>query len=165
MLRRIILTGLVFISFQTIVTAQEKKKIANAGFGAGLHYGGIGCNISVAPVKYLALEGGLGYNFVGLGINGGAAFRILPNRRVCPDIGFLYGYNAAIKVKNAQEQNKSYYGFSAAAGIKIWNKVHRQFFNLQFLIPFRSDEYEEDLSKLVVENKPPDFAISLGYHF
>jgi len=45
------------------------------GIGTGLDYGGLGVKIEGTPIPYLGIFGGVGYNFRGLGLNGGLSFK------------------------------------------------------------------------------------------
>jgi hypothetical protein len=145
----------------------------NLGVGLGLDYGGVGCRVGYIPFRYLQIYGGAGYNFAEIAYNAGAAFRILPNKNVCPYVGAIYGYNAVIKIIGTGGFQRSYYGPSIQAGIEIRSYKKKNFFNLEILYPFRSDAYylkmDELLNnpniKFVGTGKPQLVSIGLGYHF
>lgn len=92
----------------------------SAGLGLGLDYGGIGANILMYPHRNIGFFLGFGYNFVKMGVNSGIKARvILGNSR--DNIGLsalmMYGYNAAIGIKDYPELGKVFYGFSFGLGI------------------------------------------------
>ncbi len=143
----------------------------NIAPGMGIDYGGIGGRLTYLPIKYLGLFGSAGYNFVGLGYNVGATVRILPDKKFCPTFNVMYGYNAVILVVNASQYNNIYYGPSISGGIEIhFKKQTGNFLNVELIVPFRSQEFTDDLNN--IRNMNPDFitepfpiAFSIGYHF
>jgi hypothetical protein len=156
------------------VNSQETANFSkvNIGIGMGLDYGGIGGRLSYLPVKSVALFGAVGYNLLKTGFNAGGTFKFLPSKRLCPTIGAMYGYVAAIKVKGAEQYNQNYYGPSVSIGLEFKPAKHpRNFWNVKFIYPFRSHEYRSDLSNIKsnpyikFENKPHDVTFSFGYHF
>jgi len=66
------------------------------GPGLGLDYGGLGIKVEYLPIKYVGIYGGVGYNFLSVGWNVGATVKILPDKRVSPNVMAFYGYNAAL---------------------------------------------------------------------
>ena len=81
-----------------------------------------------------------GYNIVGLGYNFGVSLKALPNQRVCPYLIEMYGYNAVIKITGLSGYDKIYYGPSAGLGLEIWNRRRFNYFNFEFILPFRPKE-------------------------
>ena len=83
----------------------------------------------------------------------------------------MYGYNAVLVIDGADEQNKTYYGASAGAGIELHRRDKPNFWNFGMLIPFRSKEYRDDID--AIRNNPNyeltepllPVTISVGYHF
>jgi hypothetical protein len=182
---------ILFLSFYVIDSeAQKNKKSAdeeeneydenyefsetktidfNIGIGLGIDYGGIGGKLTFRPTPYVGLFGALGYNIVGAGYNVGAIVRILPEAKVCPYVSFMYGYNATIIIEGMSSENKIYYGTSLGGGIELQKKNNR-FWNFGFVIPFRSQEYNDDIDALknnssIELTEPLPFQISVGYHF
>jgi hypothetical protein len=148
----------------------ETKQISvNLGIGLGLDYGGIGGKLTFRPTQYVGLFGALGYNLNGAGYNVGAIVRILPEAKVCPYFSLMYGYNAVIVIDGMSSADKTYYGTSIGAGIEL-QKKNNKFWTFGFVIPFRSQEYKDDLDALknnpsVELTDPLPFQISVGYHF
>jgi hypothetical protein len=143
----------------------------NVGVGAGMDYGGFGGRFTILTCKRLEFFGALGYNLLELGLNAGAAYRILPQSRICPYFGAMYGYNAVIKVTGADMYNQTYYGPTWNIGLEFWPKGSPGFLNLELLVPIRSSEYTNDLKSLksnpniTFKNEPVPIGISIGYHF
>ena len=149
----------------------EPESKMNIGLGLGLDYGGIGGRITFLPIKRLAVFVSLGYAIVDLGYNVGAQLRITPGNRICPSIGLMYGYNGVIKVQNAPEYDKIYYGTSASIGLEIHFKGKPNYLNVEIVVPFRPESFYDDwdkvkqLSNFSTQSEPLPIAISVGYHF
>src|SRR5688572_8531002 len=86
----------------------EAESKFNLGLGLGLDYGGIGGRITFLPVKRLAIFAGIGYPLVDFGYNIGAQVRFIPDGRVCPTFGVMYGYNGVIIVQGFSQYDKVY---------------------------------------------------------
>ena len=164
---------LVLIASALIAHAQfeiaEEESNANLGFGLGVSYGGIGARLSFLPVNHLAIFGAAGYNLDGLGYNIGAEWRILPGKKVVPVFLAMYGYNGVIVVQGAEQYNKTYFGPTVGGGIEIHNRNGQNFFTIELLAPFRSQQFWDDIDDL--QNNPAieitgpwPVAFSFGYH-
>jgi hypothetical protein len=121
-----------------------------------------------APVKWVALFGAIGYNLNGAGYNGGLVFRVLPDKKVCPYVTGMYGYNAVIVIEGLSERNKTYFGPSLGGGIELRMR-NRNFWNFGLLFPFRSAEFRDDFDDLknnpsIEITEPLPVQISVGYH-
>jgi hypothetical protein len=149
----------------------ERESRVNIGLGLGMDYGGIGGRISFMPVKRLALFGAIGYALADFGYNVGAQLRIIPDGKVCPTFGFMYGYNGVIIIENASDLNKIYYGTSISGGIEIHFGGKPNFMNIELVVPFRSQEFYDYWDALKQSgaidaiSDPLPVAFSIGYHF
>ncbi|HXB39015.1 MAG TPA: hypothetical protein VNZ49_00645 [Bacteroidia bacterium] len=164
---------------KTVTAPQNPKAIApktnvglsSLGFGLGMDYGGlIGLNLTVYPLKNVGLFGAAGYALIGVGYNVGLKLRWVPQNeyyKVCPFAEIMYGYNAVIKVTNADQYNKMFYGITWAAGLDF--KRGDGGWSLAFLVPLRGPEvanYENDLQKnhnVKITQQLLPFAFSVGY--
>lgn len=175
-MKKIILVSALFtFLLQMNIQGFTKNNIfinnVNIAPGMGIDYGGIGGRLTYLPIKYFGLFGSAGYNFVGFGYNVGVTARILPDKKICPTLNVMYGYNSVILVLNASQYNKIYYGPSVSAGIEIhFKKETGNFLNVEIVVPFRSQEFTDDLND--IRNLNPDFiseplpiGFSIGYHF
>ena len=148
----------------------DEREFASFGFGLGLDYGGIGIQIAFMPIKSIAVFGGVGYNLDGAGYNAGASFLLMPDKKVCPKLVAMYGYNAVIVVKGADQYNKTYFGPTIGGGIQINTRNNQNFINIELLVPFRSSEFDADVKSLKNNSSITDFqdplpiAFSFGYH-
>jgi hypothetical protein len=148
----------------------DDRHIANFGVGFGLDYGGIGVQLAFMPIKSIALFGALGYNLDGAGYNAGISFLLMPSKKVCPKLVAMYGYNAVIVIKGADQYNKTYLGPSIGGGVQINTGNNQNFINVELLIPFRSSEFSNDMKALQNNSSitglrdPLPFTISVGYH-
>jgi hypothetical protein len=152
-------------------TEETSTSSGNFGIGLGLDYGGIGAKASFLTSPKFALFAGLGYNFDGLGFNGGGILRLSPDKRVCPTLTAMYGYNAVIKITGDLEFSESYYGPSFGFGLEFHGRNNpSNFFNLELLVPVRNRDFKDDLdafqnNPFIDINDPFPINISLGYHF
>jgi hypothetical protein len=148
-----------------------KAGISSFGFGLGMDYGGlIGLNLTVYPLKNIGLFGAAGYALIGVGYNVGIKLRWIPENeyyKVCPFAEIMYGYNAVIKVTNADQYNKMFYGITWGAGLDF--KRGDGGWSLALLIPIRGPEvanYENDLQKnhnVKITQQLLPVAFSVGY--
>jgi hypothetical protein len=148
---------------------EEEEYKANLGFGMGISYGGFGARLSVLPVKQVALFAAGGYNLDGFGYNVGAEFRLLPGKKIVPALLAMYGYNAVIVVRGAEQYNQTYYGPTIGGGVEIHSGNGQNFFTIELLVPFRSREFDLHLRSLQSNPSieiagPWPVAFSFGYH-
>ncbi len=150
----------------------EESPKQNIGIGLGLDYGGLlGIRYTYMVAPKFGLFGSVGYILVGPGFNFGATCKFLPEKKVTPTLGAMYGYNAAIKVVGASEYDKIYYGPSLSAGVEVkTGRNQKNFWNFELVVPFRSSEYKDDMDSLLnnpdIEiTEPLPFTLSIGYHF
>jgi hypothetical protein len=141
------------------------------GAGIGLDYGGYGFRLSASPSESVVIFGDLGYNLLEIGYGAGLDFRLIPKSNVCPYFGVLYGYNAVIKIENANNLSQSYFGPSLNFGVEFRSKRKPNYLNLELVVPFRSRQFHDDYNELknnygvVFKNSLYPVAFSIGYHF
>ena len=153
---------------QDVVDDTEQSK-GNIGFGLGVSYGGIGARLSYLPVSQVALFAAGGYNFNGLGYNVGAQFRLSGAKRAVPYAIAMYGYNGVVVVRGLEYNSKTYYGMTAGGGVEIHQVNGQNFFTIELLYPFRSQEFWDHVEMLkndpnVEMTGPLPVAFSFGYH-
>jgi hypothetical protein len=172
-----IILCLFLVSFNLL--AQDSISVPRAidktsfGLGAGFDFGGIGANLLVYPTENVGLFGGMGYAIAGVGFNAGAKFRLISKKHDAdPYALVMYGYNAAIGVKNASNYNKLFYGPTFGFGFDLRSKRNtRSYWSMALLIPIRSSEvndYMDDLKNnhgVEFKNELPPIGISIGYRF
>lgn len=148
----------------------EKEEISyvNIGVGLGMSYGGIGARLSAFPIQHFGVFGAVGYNFHKAGYNVGGIIRTLPEKKFCPVIMGMYGYNGVIVVLDADQYNKTYYGPSFGGGTEI-RFNNKTYLNVELLVPIRSQEWRDDLDALrnnpsIEITEPLPVAFSIGYH-
>lgn len=142
------------------------------GAGLGFEYGGIGAQAEYLPSPYLGIFAGAGYNLWDLGFNAGVIGRMFPEKKATPVFTAMYGYNAAIKIRNVYgvPSGQSYYGLTLGAGAELKSgKLKKNKVSLGLRIPFRSTDFENDYKKLKDQGYTfnPDIlpiAFSFGYH-
>ena len=110
------------LNAQSQTDSTEIHKIADRislGIGLGQDYGGMGANLLVYPHDNIGLFGGAGYAIAGMGYNVGLKYRFFSrnNPRTNFYVMGMYGYNAAVKVKNGGSFDKLFYGPSIGFGI------------------------------------------------
>jgi len=156
--------------FESHIYGQEVSK-KYFGFGLGLDYGGYGGKIEFLPVKNFGIFGSLGYIFFREGWNLGFTCKILPLKKVSPNLLYFYGFNGALIVEGASHFNTVSYGVTVGANldIKVNNKGDK--FSLGFFIPMRSsnflDRYNEvkNNGSISMKNELLLYTISLGFNF
>ena len=149
----------------------EIREVGSLGFGMGLDYGGlIGVNLLFYPQNNVGIFLGGGYALAGFGFNTGIKIRLLKGR-INPYLVGMYGYNTVIKVIDASQFDKFFYGPTVGFGCDLrQSKVFSGgYFTGALLIPIRSSDvydYIDDLeNNHSVEFNTPlmPFAISFGY--
>ncbi|RYG49942.1 MAG: hypothetical protein EOO01_11815 [Chitinophagaceae bacterium] len=148
---------------------------AYIGLGIGLDHGGIGVRAEFLPAKWLGIFAGAGYNLVDPGMNAGASLKILPGKKVTPTAVIMYGYNAAIKIRNHMSgtdiHRESYSGFSAGAGVDaLAGRSGNNKISFVVFLPFRNSVFHRDYDDFKeagfeFKSRPTPFALSIGYSF
>lgn len=170
----LIVTTVTLQAQDSTTTVKQNKLKTSIGIGLGLDYGGIGANILYYPSNKIGLFGGVGYAIAGYGYNVGAKFRLNSKKespKIDPYLLAMYGYNAAIVVKNVSYFNKLFYGPTLGFGIDFKPKSLSKtgYWSLALLIPIRSsdvDQYIKDLednNNIEFENNLLPIGISIGY--
>ena len=168
----ILLAGL---NFDSIGQEQPSYDGSALGFGMGLDYGGFGMNFNYFPINDLGFFIGGGYALADFGVNGGIKVRVVSDKkftRVSPFLIGMYGYNTVIKIENASQYNKLFYGTTIGFGVDFLGNPHRKgYLSLALLIPIRNsnvNEYIDDLKNnhgVNFTNKLTPVTISIGYKF
>lgn len=151
--------------------ASEKNSSA-AGIGIGLPYGGIGARISYNPFEQTALFLGMGYNFAGVGINGGLQYILPSSKQTEVYFTAMYGANASIVIEGWGEFSKNYYGPSLGLGVRI-NSLRNEgsFWDVGIIVPIRSSSFNDDFDDLENSSffsdlsRPWPVLITVGYNF
>lgn len=122
------------------------------GFGIGQDYGGIGGNILYYPQRNVGLFCGLGYNLAGVGFNLGVKSRIAVGSSKSQVMLYalaMYGYNAVVKVADAPNLNKVFYGPTVGAGLDFKPKKYSDdYMSVSLFVPLRSSEVQEYMDYL-----------------
>lgn len=163
---------LLFAQSDTIITIPSKDEPADiftAGLGYGQDLGGIGANLTYYATKRLGFQGGLGYALVGIGYNAGVKYRFLKGTtltRRTPFITALYGYNAAIKVKNSSSLSKVFFGPSFGFGFdsKVLGTSHT-YWSFAILYPITGDNIQNylDDNNISLSNYLSPITLSISY--
>jgi hypothetical protein len=148
---------------------------ATFGVGFGLDYGGLGANLTLYPAKNLGLFAGAGYALADAGYNVGVKIRLFSPHNP-PKLQFsilgMYGYNTAVKIFNAEELSKLFFGPTIGAGLDL--KLKKQssgYFSFGLFIPIRNEEVSEYIDYLKYDRGVDfsmellPFAVSAGYRF
>ena len=162
----------VFLMFiGTQIYGQNEQKVY-LGAGMGLDYGGIfGGKIEYLPVKNFGLYGGLGYNLLSIGWNVGATYKILPDKKVSPNLMLFYGYNGVSNVENAPEYKMTSYGVTIGGNldIKIGRKGNKLSISLFF--PIRTQKFLDNYDaikndpRVELKNDLLPIAFGIGYNW
>lgn len=168
--------GLFLLAIQ--LNAQDVSPVSEAstnttlGLGVGLDYGGIGANMLVYTNKNVGFFGGFGYAIAGLGFNAGTKIRIISTKHFTdPYFLAMYGYNAAIKIKNGEGYNKMFYGPNFGFGLDFRTKrVKKGYWTVALLVPVRSSKVNKYIDAMESEGvefntKLLPITYSIGYRF
>ena len=153
----------------------EKQKKADDpkiyfGVGMGLDYGGIlGIKAEYLPIKHLGIFGGVGLNLMPVGWNAGLTFKMLPDKRVSPNLMAFYGYNAIVKIINASQYDMTSYGVSFGVNVDV--KIRRSKLSFGIYLPIRSSKFQAHYSELLsnpnieFKHKLLPVAWGIGFNF
>jgi len=148
---------LFFLIFSLQLNAQDslKKYFQNdkisIGMGGGLDFGGFGYNLIAYPKKGVGIFGGLGFAVAGIGYNAGIKLLLTKNetKSTVPYLIAMYGYNAAVYLKDYDELNKLFYGYSIGIGVDYQPPRRTDsYWSFAILLPFRSSKlaaYESEI--------------------
>lgn len=154
-----------------IGTSAQSDQSLYIGPGIGFDHGGFGAKLEFQPEKHVGVFGGLGYNLVGAGTNGGIIFNFLPGKRVTPVLTAMYGYNAVIQVTYLDGKDYGVYsGLTAGAGVDIkLGRSKKSKINVNLLIPFRNAAFFKDYNNLrqngEIRQEMVPVAFSIGWNY
>lgn len=130
--------------------------------GIGLDYGGIGMKITFNPTDAVSFFGGLGYNFAGLGFNGGLELNFAQHTKVSGFLSAMYGYNAVLlDPNNSLNPSEIFYGPSFGLGVRSWSFNGDNFFSFQVIYPVR----DEIFMNAATTEKPWPVLFGIGFGF
>jgi hypothetical protein len=158
-------------SAQSNGTTKEHK--VYLGVGYGFDYGGIGAKVEYLPTPHFGLFGGLGYNLLSAGWNLGATYKILPAKKVSPNLMLFYGYNAVFIGADdyAKKYEKTSYGVTLGVNLDIRAGKKGNKCSIGLFVPIRSSEFKDnyDAAKddpfLDFKNSLIPVGFSIGYNF
>ena len=184
MLRSILVSfflSFIFLCSGSLLSAQQRSTFydveevnagAYLGIGVGLDYGGIGVKAEYMATPAFSGFAGVGYNFVGAGVNAGLTYRFSAEKRTRFFLTGMYGYNAVLPVNNGNGGNalfkQVYYGPSAGGGLEFDSRDRAKKATITLLVPFRKKSFREDFNELEdmgveFRTKPIPVAFSFGY--
>jgi hypothetical protein len=165
----VFLSALNFLSAQHLSTLKGQSSL---GIGVGLPYGGIGMKLGYNTSDHVTFFGGLGYNMVGIGANGGIQLSIPSEKQSEFYFTGMYGYNAVIISKDRSAMGEIFAGPSFGVGLKI-NSVSTRgnFWDVGLLGPVRSPKYKNAIQEIErsrnmrLESKPWPVLFYFGYNY
>ena len=153
------------------IQAQSNEQHVFLGAGLGFEYGGFGAKVEYLPVKNFGLFGGLGYNLLTAGWNLGATYKMLPDKKVSPNIMLLYGYNGVSKVEGAPKYDMTSYGVTIGANVDISVGHKGNKISIGLFAPIRSGKFMDNYDKMKadsnieIKNDLLPISLSIGYNF
>jgi hypothetical protein len=162
----------ILLTMGNFLYAQSEQNIY-LGVGGGFDYGGIGGKVEYLPVKHFGLFGGLGYNFLSLGWNVGATYKISPDKKVSPNLMAFYGYNAVFKGADsyAAQYDMTSYGLSIGGNLDILMGSRGNKLSVGLFVPVRSSKFMDNYDNakadpnLELKSSLLPIGISIGYNF
>jgi len=153
----------------TIIKTKEPADIFSAGLGYGQDLGGIGVNLTYYATNKIGFQGGLGYANPGIGYNVGVKYRFLKEESLSHRTPFfiaMYGYTAALKVKDSSNLNKVFIGPSLGFGIdsKAMGLSHT-YWSFAVFYPFIGNDIQKYISinHISLSKSATPFTISISY--
>lgn len=122
----------------------------SVGIGFGLDYGGTGVNVSYYPISNVGMYCGVGYAYSASAYTLGINYRLLSKNiqsNIFPIYSVMWGYNAAVLVKNRADLNKHFYGFSTGVGID-YHFVPRNYIAFRILYRFEDESVADYIQEL-----------------
>ena len=147
---------------------QQKQKVY-VGPGVGLDYGGVGGKIGFFFSKQLGLIGGVGYNFLSVGWNVGATYKISPETPFSGNLLYFWGYNAVTRAEKSKYEMTSM-GITYGGNVEYKLGKKGNTLSLGVLTPIRSEKFKdnyEDMKGNVdvkLKNKLWPVSFSFGYN-
>ena len=144
------------------------------GIGSGFDYGGmLGAKFEILPVKYVGIFGGAGYNLLSVGWNVGGTYKILPDKKVSPNLMVMYGYNGVFKGTDSYSKRYDMTSYGVTAGVNVDIKLGQKGHKLSggLFVPFRSEKFRDNYdaaksdSNLNLYNELLPVAFSVGFNF
>ncbi len=162
----------LFAQSDTLITLPSKDEpadILTAGLGFGQDLGGIGANLTYYATNRLGFQGGIGYALAGIGYNVGVKYRFLKDQTLSYRTPFfiaMYGYNAALKVKDNSKLNKVFFGPSLGFGIdtKALGSSHT-YWSFALFYPIRGEEIQKylDANHISLSRDFTPITLSISY--
>jgi hypothetical protein len=143
------------------------------GAGFGFDYGGLGAKVEYLPTPHIGVFGGLGYNLLSVGWNIGATYKILPAKKVSPNLMVFYGYNAVFIGADsyAKRYESTSYGVTVGLNLDIRTGRKGNKLSIGLFVPFRSSKFKDNYdaaendSNLEFKNSLLPIGFSIGYNF
>ena len=141
------------------------------GLGMGFDYGGFGGKIEYLPIKNFGIFGGLGYNLLSAGWNLGATYKILPDKKISPNLMAFYGYNGVSKVNGAPEYEMTSYGVTIGVNLDILVGSKGNKLSIGLFVPIRSSKFMDNYDamkndpRIEMKNDLMPIGIGFGYNF
>jgi len=129
--------------------AQENSKYY-LGVGAGFDYGGLfGAKLEILPIESVGIFAGAGYNLLSIGWNVGGTYKILPHKKVSPNLMLMYGYNAVFVGADPYAKQYEMTSYGVTAGINLDIKVGKKNNKIStgLFVPFRSSKFMDNYDR------------------
>ena len=171
-MKKFLLCVMLFGLIGSATFAQENSKWY-LGIGTGFDYGGFGGKIEYLPIKNVGVFAGMGYNLLSLGWNVGGTFKILPDKKVSPNVMLMYGYNAVFVGADWYADRYEMTSYGVTAGMNLDIKVGRKDnkISVGLFVPFRSSEFKDnyqeakDDSNLSITGSLFPIGFGVGFNF
>lgn len=170
-MRKVILVVFIFLVSTYYLSAQDEEKTfysSDFGAGIGLNYGGVGFNLTKAPIKYLSFGGHAGYNISRVTYGGEINLYLVPKnfyKVYGLALKAMYGYNTVYVVQGSNGSDKTFYGFNFGISNELrFGLSKKHGFNIDLILPMRSDEAIDYSDKFETNTSLTSITISIGYH-
>ncbi len=116
-----------------------------------MDFGGLGLKAEYMLFKYVGPFVGLGYNFYGLGLNGGVIAKPFADKNFTPYVLAMGGNTRVVVIRGAAHLNRIDYGLSLGGGFELKTK-NNNVFQFGLVLPFRSQGFRDHYEQL--QNNP-----------
>jgi hypothetical protein len=144
------------------VNPAGEEKSVYVGMGSGFDYGGgMGGKVEYLPVRQVGAFLAVGYNFLSLGWNLGATCKLIPDKKVSPNLVVMYGYNAIFKGADsyAEKYNMTSLGLTVGVSLDVKVGSDDNKWSVGLFLPFRSRKFMDNYEKV---KSDPNMEVKFG---
>jgi hypothetical protein len=175
-MKKFLICLVLFSLIESVAFGQQKESSKfYFGTGYGLDYAGVlGVKIEYLPIKYFGIFASGGYNLLSLAFNIGGTYKILPNKRISPNIMAMYGYNSVLinadsygmVSVNPFKKHTGTDSYGLTIGVNLDIKIgKRNKISSGIFIPFRDKDFKKTVNESYLTTPLLPVLFSVGFNF